>query len=736
VRGEVGQIAALCVLLTAAAAPEGDAGAVAVDFDSVDSAGSWYASALEETVERELSRFHRIELLGKIDHGVCPDRDPRCLLAAYRSRGAKLVVTGELDGHKLKYAVYDALTETKAAGGSLEVHRTSSATLKRKIGDIVRPIVQRGGLLDLRRSIGERSSAPLLDRTPALLPYVIVLLILIVLSPILLTALISGSEVFLRHQRPVSWSWAGVLVGSLAILAIGAFAVPRPFAEGVGPIAAGMLWGAFLVINLGWVLAPIHGLSRVRHDALRPLLESWIELALLRASLLLAYVPLLMLARMLASAMMLPDRITYALIFPAAGLIADFWLLAVVEALAIWLDGKRVHGIATERNPWHGTIKRYFMGYVRRNGVELDRELLDRVLFLPSLSRGVVSYGGGFARPRILIGDAVREAALGELPEETEAPDRTVNPEELPFGLLAPQRSEDRDWLARGGPVDALRRQLTLAPPRGRGPIPRLIGESATLLGWVLPQTKNESVPLIANTTEDFDVVKRLLTKHYAAFATNIDDEDIDDTDPTQKDLLFGALLREIGTFRRGDAILGTLRMSLELASVRASFVGRALIRGSCALYDRLLSGPAAMVADAYVALNHGFHHLIQYIDFERGGAVPLTARADLPQLMRTSKEILERLGKTPRADEDRRVLGATTKNRLVWLSRFFYKPLALRAPRRLRIAVVAAMTLVAGIFILQAVQEAIDYHPTYVERIAKANEGAAPDDRAQPHQE
>src|SRR5581483_6268876 len=102
------------------------------------------------------------------------------------------------------------------------------------------------------------------------------------------------------------------------------------------------------------------------------------------------------------------------------------------------LDVQLVIGPATPRNPWHGTIRRYFRGYVRRNGIEVDKRLLERTLFLPSLLPDVVSYGGGFARPRVLVGEQAREAALGGLPEENEFPERTVNPEEWPWGMLAP----------------------------------------------------------------------------------------------------------------------------------------------------------------------------------------------------------------------------------------------------------------------------------------------------------
>src|SRR5207249_2666527 len=105
---------------------------------------------------------------------------------------------------------------------------------------------------------------------------------------------------------------------------------------------------------------------------------------------------------------------------------------------SLYLDTKLVTGLPTEREPWHKTVKRYFRGYVRRNGVEVDERMLARTLFLPSARADVTCYGGGFARPRILVGEKPREIALGELPDEEEFPDRTVNPEELPAGIVAP----------------------------------------------------------------------------------------------------------------------------------------------------------------------------------------------------------------------------------------------------------------------------------------------------------
>jgi hypothetical protein len=266
------------------------------------------------------------------------------------------------------------------------------------------------------------------------------------------------------------------------------------------------------------------------------------------------------------------------------------------------------------------------------------------------------------------------------------------------------------------------RRELTLAPSRPRAVLPRVVGESATLLGWVLPQPVGDGVPLIANTVEDFEVVKRLLSEHYAAFARHVDDDDVDDTDPTQKDFLFGALIREMGALARRDSLLATLWYSVELATSQISRVARVLTRPFMVLYKRFLSGPAARVADAHAALNQGLHHLIQYLCFLKGeDESRLTARADMPRLIQTSRDMLERIERDRQTAEERLLLAATPRNRLLWLSQFFHAPLASRSHRLRRAVGVAALLLVVAVGLAAAIRNAVDYHPRYLEHVAEA---------------
>jgi hypothetical protein len=404
-------------------------------------------------------------------------------------------------------------------------------------------------------------------------------------------------------------------------------------------------------------------------------------------------------------------------VLPAAGLFTWLWWLLFCDNLATFLDAKLVDGSASARNPWHPTIKKYFLGYVRRLGVEIDRRLVDRVLFLPTHLPHVTSYGGGLGRPRILVGVDSRDAALGELPDETEAPEQTINPEELPCGLLVP-RPPLSDHRARK--LDARRRVLTGAPPRSRSSSPRLIGEQATLLGWVMPHA--QGIPLIANSRDDYDLVRQLLTEHYAAFR-NVDDDDWDDTDPSQLDFLFGAILRELGSFERRDGALNTLRHAFALAQPKASWLSRHVIGGLGRFFERFLAGPAAIVGDAYAALNHGLHHLIQYLyTLREERLLPhLTARADEPRLLMSSKDILEE------AADDKSPLSHATRRRLLWLSQLVHVSLVVEPRRKLRWVGSLAFALVGCLLLVQAVRTAIHYHPSYVQRM---NKGAPSDER------
>jgi hypothetical protein len=153
---------ALLVAGRAATAGEPRAGRVVVDFSPPAKGPAWYVAALEELVARELTRFQSVELVEPM-RSACPSRAPRCLAEAYAAAGVQVVVLGRLDGDDLRYEVWDSWTGTRAFDGTMRISGILPSKLHRLVGEIVRPIVQRGGLLDQRPALVEEPSAPAED---------------------------------------------------------------------------------------------------------------------------------------------------------------------------------------------------------------------------------------------------------------------------------------------------------------------------------------------------------------------------------------------------------------------------------------------------------------------------------------------------------------------------------------------------------------------------------------------
>jgi hypothetical protein len=236
-----------------------------------------------------------------------------------------------------------------------------------------------------------------------------------------------------------------------------------------------------------------------------------------------------------------------------------------------------------------------------------------------------------------------------------------------------------------------------------------------------MPQARGaaaEGIPLISDTEEDFGVVKRLLSEHYAAFQGISDDDEVDDSDPTQNDFLFGALLRELGVVARHDVLFSTLRWSICVFWSGPGWVAR-FFRLPIALYDRLLSAPAENVADAYAALNTGLHPLVQYLSFLAGvDEKLLTARANMPRLITTSRAMLAELDREVPGQEGLAAFRMTTRDRVAWLTRIFHASLAPRRIRWVRVLGGVVLAAVAAFFVVRSVSDAVSYHPTYVERM------------------
>lgn len=668
---------------------------VVIDLAPAPGVPAWFASSFEQTVARELAGFERLGAVAKQDVALdACGADRACRLHTYRAAGVDIVLFGSVTDDTIEYELFQTWTPARLDTGAIAIGRHQSlVALEHATRDAFHVVLKHGGLLDQKPYLLDRgpTTASTADAAWSTRALQILLTVLALLVLPFALALLGGQApatiVAMRSARRVSLV---IAAGAAAIVALD----PRTIGELVAawaPLVAGiggLGWGAFLVLVVRTAFPPLDGLERVPQRELGRFLSTWCLAALERlAVLVVGNAPLVVLVAWLGASLAIAPQWIYLVLAPAVVWLARLGFASWVECLAARLDRRIIDGAASPDNPWSREISDYLMGYVRRTGWDLDPRLLAKVVFLPGQHiDGVVSYGGGATHVRVAIDRELLAMAMGPLLED--------KPDEKP--------ARWPDWtIARIGPNPGGRPPSVAPSPhdfRGRkqsypGAQRKPLGQAATLLGYVTP-TPGQLVPLISDSPQDLAIVRELLSEHYPWFAPDPDEEH-DATDRTDKDLLFGALVHELGAVRRNETQLATVRLAL----------GRRVARVTLRVRARL--------ADSYAALNFARHHLIQYLYYcwtKRTDV--LTARARPARLHEVSTRILAEVS-APEAKPPRAI-----RARLTWLSQFFAEPIVDRrgvlAGRAAVGAVIAALLVAAGI----AVTRSIAYHPTYVERM------------------
>lgn len=699
-------VAMLVVPVIALASPTEQASApkrasIVVDLAPASDVPAWRASAFEHTITRELSGFDRLAPVAKEDlpAHTC-GAEIACRLRVYREAAIDIVLFGRVADGEIAYELYQTWTPARLSTGSIATNRGQSLVgLQQATRHVLHPVLKNGGLLDQRphsfhrtASSAGRSSGWSAAELATVLAILLALAVPFGALALYVWIVRAGSWAPIVAMRSARRVVVVVGIVALAIIALDPASIaelveswPWVFA-GVG----GVLWGALLVVIVRAIFPPLDGLPRIANHDLPRILLAWCLLCAERLVLLaLLYVPVGWLALALGDWFAIAAPWHVVLVAPVMMLAARLWCASWIECIAVLLDRRLVDGAAAGHNPWSREISDYLMGYVRRTGWDVEPELLASVLFLPGKpGTGIVSYGGGSTHVRIIIDKALLEMVMGPLVE--------TKPEDKP--ALWP------DWTAavvvpQPGQPDR-RPPATFADFRGRKVRPaypgiqrKPLGQAATLLGYVMPEP-GQVAPLISDNPRDLAVVRELLSEHFPWFAPDPDDE-FDATDPSDKDLLFGALVRELGIVRRQESMLATVKL---LFGPRIA---------------RITSPQRSRIADAYAAMNFARHHLIQYVHYLRTNDTELlTARARSDGLHRTSTRILKLLETAPKQPD------AAPRRRLVWLSRFFAEPIADPRAAKLRrvtaAAAVAALLAAAGV----AVKRSVDYHTVYTQRI------------------
>lgn len=711
------------------------------------SAPKWKARAIQEFISLNLAGMDRIRVADSFELKDlnCLELDLDCIMAELRVRGVQIFIRGSLDNQELRIASHETWAGSEIASRTLKLGRGVTLTdFRHRVFRVIRPFTEIGGLLDqhpapLARAAGPQPEGPppIDERALWRLAVISVILALLFWAPTFVTqARVPGMR---RYLTAISLLIPAILFLCVHVKLTTGALVPARLSPAVTILKfwlGGAGWASIVVIAHRFAFSGLRGLDRATYFTIFPILRAWFSVSIWKLFVfVVALWPFLAAGLQVAHLLALAQDTSLTLAAPISILLGCLWYLVWIAYLASHLDGEFLLGTPLDRKRWDAEVRKYFSGYLRRLDIHVNERLLKRTLFLPGKIETVLSYGGGWTRPRVVVNETLLRLALGPLPieERLEAGERGFA--DYVAGTLKPKRrrkagsvDDDEGWAfierARDF-VSGLRIRKTPTDTAVRaqaGPAFNL--HNANVLGYVIPSTRPETEALAADNREDLDALGELLTAHYAQFAKDGDQEgyELDDSDPTDRDFLFGALLREQGVLDLRQEILG----SFSIAFVHACrhlpmFLGQ-ILSFLKDIYGTGFSKYPDLLADSYAALNSGRHHLTQHIYFQLTGYERmLTTRGDETLLYATSTTIFSEVGAISPTKEDALPLRSTLRNRLIWLSEFFYRPLPHESSAWLRQLSMGALLITVLIVVHHFVHESIEYDHVYTARMEEA---------------
>jgi len=571
------------------------------------------------------------------------------------------------------------------------------------LGSIVLPGLDRvrlaGALRDrlhrLGRSTGDddepaaaaraASGAPAVTARDLPTPRELAWLVVLALGVLGLPLLVGAVRLRRFAARAAAWR-TGAGVAGLAAAALALSLLGPANSRGVLLAAGGLAWGTLVAVTLPVVLPPLVGLGSTDYSELARLLAAWSGLVVQRALLLAAiYVPAALGALAACDALDLGDPpARVAVILPLALLVVRQAVRLAIAVAAEHLDAALADP-GVDSAAWHTAARGYLVGYLQRNGLTLDGELLERITIVPAAGDQVAVYGGGATNARVAVPRRMLELALAPWgrPHDYAAPRiSTLHWTQWNAGLVmataqgapiaTPEQRQPRETTTEGDPSEHAREPL---------------GEPPTLAGIIEPAA--------------LDPRSRYRPHDDPAWLDWDSGEEHDGTDAGDRDFLFGVLLRAVAELQRHGGAPSTVALVLQRAGRLTAPLGRLLDRMSDA------------AGDDHAAIRGARHHLVQYLGWEAWQREDLlTARAYAPELVAMSRRVL-----AERATPASRPVAAAerARRRLARLAALVDGASA--APTRWRRLALACALAAGTAGAASAILDAVRFHATYTER-------------------
>ena len=728
-------------------------GKFVVSFSAEDNQRSWIVSALEQNIYNDLSGYARVVPFKKREDEdqICVDRDTDCILELYRELDVDALMLGTVDDSDIDYEIYDIQKKALVNTGSIEIGTGSSLlTLRMGAFKAFKLFIENGGILEKRKyeaiadgqgkETKDQTNQEYLDRK--LKSQVLIFLAVFTCFPYLLSFIGKPLRHPERSKIVLRWFYPFQIVSLLVIgyqftlvttvdifpTILSLFDNHRWILTGFGGIA----WGYFLIINFRIVIPHLQGIERIRPNNLFPLLESCLLTLLIKVLILCTfYLGFLYGILYIGKLFSMKQEVLFTFLFPLFGLYICYWVALMLDVFAMSLDVKLTNRKLDFDSVWNSKIRKYFISYLKRNGVTLNKRLVKDIVFLPGENEEVVCYGGGFSRPRIAIGRDLIKFALGDTDEDLEDTHEydqkvveTVLRQSSAFQITADLSSEraatnmskSRHERKKAKYLERVQkffqRDVKLPGTRHSGILENVVQ------GIISPRLegKDDLPSLMSNNSDDLKIVEKLLLEYSRSSDPYDDEAEVDDSSEEDKDFLFGILLHKFGGLLRHEDIFSTVFLYLRYK--------KAIKKRS---YNFVFSRYFAVVADTFVVLNFGLNHLMQHLYYQAtSGVSHLTTKGITSEYMlRSQDQILT--GTKEVTDERRpRIFQTDEFDRIIWLSRFcqdaIRKQTNVRAKRFNRLAFSLGVTYLA----IVVVMDSYNYHPKYVEIIEREKQEIA----------
>jgi len=721
-------------------------GKFVVSLTAKDNQRAWVVNALEQNIYNDLSGYEKVVPVKKdlANEQKCEKRRANCIIEIYKNLDVDALMLGTVDDSDIDYEIYDVQNSFLVKTGSIDIGRGSSL-LKLRMGafSAFKPFLEKGGILDKRKYTAladskvdqETPQMVQLSADTRLRKAFLIFLVLFTAFPYLLSLFGKPRKhpervkIILRWFYPFLIVCLSVIAYQWILLNRGAGNIPNIIFNlfdgyhwvltGLG----GMLWGYFIIINFKIIFPHLQGIERIRPNNLIPLLQACLVTIAIKTLIIAAvFAGVFSVVFYAGQLFSVNQEVMVLLLFPLSGLYFSYWVALMLDVFSMSIDINLSDGDLDIESIWNLKTRDYFIGYLKRNGVTLNKRLIDKTVFLAADNEGAMCYGGGFNRSRITIDRGLMKFALGDIDDfnpvdtamftrkETEPVKRQNSVFQL-FANLSPEAETKGVFKSRHDKnkiKNIERAQKHYQRDLGLPVSIRKNPPEDIVQGIVYPHLDGtENFPsLMSNNADDMRILEALLLDGSLRAHPYDEDAEIDDSSEQDKDFLFGTLLHKFGALIRREEIFSTLYLYFFYKPEEKRKP-----------YNFLFSRYFAIVADTFVVLNFGLNHLIQHLYYQvTDDSSFLTTKGIVSGMLKSQDEILTR---AKRLIDERETTSIQTDelDRLIWLSRFSQDPIEHQMHTSILAERFVKWSVSLGVmyFVVMAVVNSYNYHPEYL---------------------